>query len=306
VRPVRALCATTLLGAALLSGCSSSHQSATPSRTTVTVHAANGNVTIPSTPRRIVSLDPTATETLFAIGADRQVAAVDSLSDYPPGAPKTSLSAYKPNAEAVIAYRPDLVVMSNDSNGLLASLQKVRIPVLLQPAATTLADVYQQITDLGTATGHSTQATALVSTMKQKIGATVAAVPKPTRPLSYYYELTNDLFTVTSKTFIGRLYALFGLRNVADPADKQGSGYPQLSRESLLTANPTMIFLADTRCCGQSAQTVGSRPGWSALTAVKSGNVFGLDDDIASRWGPRVVDLVEAIGAAVQKAEREQ
>jgi iron complex transport system substrate-binding protein len=134
----------------------------------------------------------------------------------------------------------------------------------------------------------------------------VAAVPKPTRPLSYYYELTNDLFTVTSKTFIGRLYALFGLRNVADPADKQGSGYPQLSRESLLTANPTMIFLADTRCCGQNAQTVGSRPGWSALTAVKSGNVFGLDDDIASRWGPRVVDLVEAIGVAVQKAEREQ
>jgi iron complex transport system substrate-binding protein len=108
---------------------------------------------------------------------------------------------------------------------------------------------------------------------------------------------------VTSKTFVGSLFALFGLKNVADPADADGAkgGYPQLGPEALIDANPDMVFLADSKCCKQSLATVKARPGWAAVAAVRNGQVIALDDDVASRWGPRIVDLVRTIADAVNK-----
>jgi iron complex transport system substrate-binding protein len=309
LRPVRALCAAVVLGVTTLAGCGQSGTSTTSTTTSTTttpdkpvaVAAGNGTVTIPATPKRIVVLSPTATEILFAIGAGSQVVAVDDQSTYPANAPKTKLSGFKPNAEAVIGYRPDLVVLSNDTDGIVKALEKVKIPVLLEPAAVHLDDAYDQITDLGAATRHATEAAKVTGDMRQEIDATVKATPR-SAGLTYYYELTNDLYTVTSKTFIGQVYGLFGVTNIADKADKQQSGYPQLSAEYLVKADPDLIFLADTKCCGQSAATVAKRPGWQDLTAVRDGGVVPLDDDIASRWGPRLVDLVKAVGAAVQKA----
>jgi iron complex transport system substrate-binding protein len=108
---------------------------------------------------------------------------------------------------------------------------------------------------------------------------------------------------VTSSTFIGRIYALLGLRNVADAVGADSSDYPQLSPEYIIEANPDLIFLADTKCCRQSAATVATRPGWDRIAAVRHGNVVELDDDIASRWGPRIVDLVRAVARAVGSAE---
>jgi iron complex transport system substrate-binding protein len=113
------------------------------------------------------------------------------------------------------------------------------------------------------------------------------------------------LYTVNSKTFIGNVYGVLGLKNIADAAPQSGSpGYPQLSAEYLLSADPNLVFLADTKCCKQSAQTAAKRPGWNQLQAVKNGHVVALDDDIASRWGPRVVDFLRTIAAAVQSVER--
>lgn len=299
------VCTAVVLGALALSGCGSTPPATSTTPTgAVTVRAANGTITIPTRPQRIVSLAPTATESLYAVGAGKQVVAVDELSNFPANAPRTSLSGFKPNAEAVIAYRPDLVVISSDAGGILAALQKVKVPVLLEPAAAKLQDVYQQIDDLGTATGHAAQAAAVTAGMKQKIDAAVRATPRPAKPLTYYHELTNDLYTVTSKTFIGQVYALFGLTNIADSADKQGSGYPQLSQEALVSADPSLIFLADAKCCAQNARTVATRPGWSGLTAVRTGRVIQLDDDIASRWGPRVVDLVQRISLAIRESQQ--
>lgn len=317
VRSVRVLMAVVVLGAITLTGCGRSGgttTTTTPPGTTsdvsypVTVEAANGRITIPSRPRRIVVLSPTATEMLFAIGAGAQVVAVDDYSTYPASAPKTALSGFKPNAEAVVGYRPDLVVLSNDLEGIVKSLEKkVKIPVLLEPAATTFDDTYDQLADLGTATGNAAGATKVVDGMRQQIDAAVKAAARPdgaaSEPLTYYHELTGDLTSATSKTFIGQVYGLFGLKNVADQADKQGGGYPKLSREYLLQADPDLVFLADTKCCGQSAATVVGRPGWSKLTAVQKGRVVELDDDIASRWGPRLVELVKVVGAAVQQAK---
>jgi cobalamin transport system substrate-binding protein len=305
LRPVRALCAAVVLGVMMLAGCG---QSGTPNTTTattpdapVTVTAGNGTITIPATPKRIVVLSPTATEVLFAIGAGKQVIAVDDQSSFPATAPKTKLSGFKPNVEAVIGYRPDLVVLSNDTDGIVKALEKVKIPVLLEPAAVKIEDSYDQIADLGTATRHVAEATKVAGDMRRQIDATVKATPRGAG-LTYYYELTGDLYTVTSKTFIGQVYGLFGVTNIADKADKQGSGYPQLSPEYVLKADPDLIFLADTKCCGESAATVAKRPGFKELTAVRDGGVVPLDDDIASRWGPRLVDLVKAVGTAVRNA----
>lgn len=253
-------------------------------------------------PQRIVSLSPTATEMLFAIGAGGQVVAVDSNSNYPKEAPKTELSAYEPNIEAIAGYKPDLVVYSDDPGELKAGLDKLSIPLLHQPAATDLDDTYAQLAQLGQATGHADEAGQLAATMRAEIDK-IAAAARPERPLTYYHELDKNLYTATSKTFIGQLYAQLGMENIADPADKEGTGYPQLSAEYVIKADPDLIFLADTKCCGQSARTVAARDGWDQVTAVKTGGVVELDDDVASRWGPRVVDFLKVIAAKVQAAE---
>jgi iron complex transport system substrate-binding protein len=269
----------------------------------LTLHAPGGDVTIPARPERIVSLSPTATEMLFAIGAGDQVIAVDDQSNYPPDAPMTKLSGYQPNAESIASYRPDLVVYSNDLGDVKSALDDLKIPSLEQPAAVGLRDVYQEIAQLGRATGHETQARQLVASMRSQIAAIVAAVPRPPHPLTYYHELDDTYYSVTSSTFIGKLYSLLGLKNIADAAKGSASGYPQLSPEYIVHADPDLIFLADTKCCGQSAATVAKRPGWSQIAAVRNGDVIALDDDIASRWGPRIVDLLKAIALGVTKVE---
>ncbi len=253
-------------------------------------------------PRRIVSLSPTATEMLFAIGAGGQVVAVDSNSNYPAEAPKTELSAYQPNLEAIAGYKPDLVVYSDDPGELAAGLAKLSIPALKQPAATRLDDTYAQLDQLGKATGHVNEAGQLATTIRTEVQR-IAAADRPERPLTYYHELDKNLYTATSKTFIGQLYGQLGMKNIADAADKDATGYPQLSAEYVIKADPDLIFLADTKCCGQSARTVAARDGWDQLTAVRSGGVVELDDDVASRWGPRVVDFLKLVAAKVQTAE---
>jgi iron complex transport system substrate-binding protein len=253
-----------------------------------------------ATPHRIVSLSPTATESLFAIGAGSQVVAVDDQSDYPKRAPRTSLSGYTPNVEAIAGYRPDLVVLSGDANDVVGGLRKLGIRVLLQPAAQTLSEAYAQISQLGAVTAHKRSAAALVRRMRKSITKAVRSVPK--RHLSVYHELDPTYYSATSKTFIGRIYKLFGLRNIADAADSSGSHYPQLSGEYIVSANPGLIVLADTRCCGQSAATVAGRAGWSGLAAIRNHRVIGIDDSVASRWGPRIVEFVRAVGKALRRS----
>ena len=270
----------------------------------VTIAASNGPVTLTQRPTRIVSLSPTATEILFAIGAGSQVKAVDDQSNYPTSAPKTKLSGFEPNVEAIASYQPDLVIFSNDVKQLGASLKKLSITGLLQPAATSLDDTYTQIRQLGQLTGHAQGAATLITAMRRQIASIVASAPSFSGQLSFYHELDSTYFSATSSTFIGKVYALFHLRNLADAADKQGSGYPQLSAEYIVQSDPDLIFLADTKCCAQSAATVAKRPGWNNITAVKNGGVVALDDDIASRWGPRVVDFMRTVEQALERLEK--
>ncbi|MBM0237379.1 ABC transporter substrate-binding protein [Micromonospora sp. ATA32] len=265
--------------------------------------ATVGKLTLDKRPEKIVSLSPSATEMLFAIGAGKQVTAVDDRSNYPAEAPKSELSGFQPNAEAIAGKSPDLVVLSNDTNKIVAQLTTLKIPVYLASAATTLDDSYRQITDLGALTGHAGEAADVTKRMKDDIAKLVKDLPQRTKKLTYFHELGPELYTATSKTFIGSLYAQAGLENIADPSDADGSkgGYPQLSQEVIVKANPDFVFLADTKCCKQTGETVKARSGWAGVSAVKNNQVVALDDDTASRWGPRVVDLFRAITDAVAK-----
>ena len=243
----------------------------------------------------IVSLSPTATEILFAIGAGEQVIAVDDQSNFPSSAPMTDLSGYTPNVEEIAAYDPDLVVTSYDPGDLVDGLNVLGIKSLIQGAAMTLEDTYFQITELGELTGRSEEAEKL----NEEIQSTVSSVAPFSGELTYYHEVDNTLFTTTSKTFLGQLYELMGLVNIADPADEAGFGWPQLSSEFIVDSDPDLIFLADGDL-GESTQTVSNRPGWSSMQAVAEGRIIVLDTDIASRWGPRVVDFLDQVKSEIE------
>jgi len=255
---------------------------------------------IPAEPQRIVSASASHTEILYALGAGERVVASDQFSNYPAAAEATpKLDAFNLGAESVAAFDPDLVVLSYDPGDLQAGLAALGIPTLLFGPPLTLGDVYAQMRALGAATGLQAEVEILVAEVGGEVERLTAAGAPAGDPMTYYYELDPTFYSVTSQTFVGGLFALLGLQNIADAADAAGTGYPQLSAEFILAADPDLIFLADTRCCAQSAETVAGRPGWSVLRAVRQGRVFALDDDVASRWGPRLVDLLAAAADAV-------
>ena len=271
-----------------------------------TVSAANGEVMIGTRPERIISMSPTATEILFAIGAGTQVVAVDEFSTYPSGVPTTGLSGFEPNVEAMAAFDPDLVVLSTDVGDAPAGLDLLGVAAMVQPPALTLTDTYIQIGELGEATGHAAEALTLVSDMQRGIADLVADIPALAGPVSYYHELDSVYFSVTSSTFIGEVYGLFGLVNIADGAAVEGVPYPQLSGEYIIVSDPDLIFLAEATCCGESAESIAARPGWAELKAVSTGLVIELDSDIVSRWGPRILDFVRVVGGAVTSLDENQ
>jgi iron complex transport system substrate-binding protein len=282
-------------------GAGASTSTAAAGQWPVTVTGDNGQVVIDRQPEAIVSMSATATEMLYAIGAGPEVKAVDSTSNYPADAPITDLSAFTPNAEAIAAYQPDLVVLSDDQNGIVDALGALKVPTLLLGGAKTLEDSYGQLTTLGDATGHADGATAVVADVQHRVQAAVASVPPSTRGMRVYHELDPTYYSADSSTFIGSVYTLFGLDNVADGAAGASGGYPQLSAEYLVTKAPDVIVLADTVCCGQSAETLAQRPAFDTVPAVQQGRVLAVDDDIASRWGPRVADFAESVATVLRK-----
>ena len=247
---------------------------------------------------RIISLSPTATEILFAIGAGDRVIAVDDQSNFPEEAPMTSLSGYTPNIEAISEYEPDLVVASYDPGDLVSGLEALSVATLLQETAGSMEDTYSQIDKLGEITGRESAASELIEEIKSELNK--IASTKIGEGLSYYHEIDNTYYSPTSSTFLGKLYSLLGLSNIADPAIEGGFGWPQLSSEFIVDANPDLIFLGDADW-GESAETVAQRPGWGTMTAVKNNQVIPVDTDTSGRWGPRVVDFLSSVHLAIEK-----
>ena len=254
---------------------------------------------VDDTPQRIVSLSPTHTEILFALGAGDQVVAVDSMSNYPAESASvlTDISGYEPNVEAISALEPDLVVIGDDFSGLAEQLSTIGIESWVSPAPMTLDEAYEQIVELGDVVGRLDNAQSVTQKMKDDIAEIVATIEIPATPISYYHELDDTYYSVTGNTFIGSIYDLFGMRNIAD-ATEGDTDYPQLSAEFIVSQDPNVIFLADVNL-GVTAETVAARPGWSGLSAVISGNIVAINDDIASRWGPRLVEFVQAVATGL-------
>jgi ABC-type Fe3+-hydroxamate transport system substrate-binding protein len=260
----------------------------------VTVTGDNGELTLDEQPEAIVSMSASATEMLFAMGAGPQVEAVDSTSNFPEDAPVTDLSAFTPNAEAIAGYQPDLVVLSDDLNGIVDALDALAVPTLLLPAPQTLEDSYEQFEVLGAATGHADDAAKVVQDVQDRIDAAVESAADA-EGMSVYHELDPSFYSASSSTFIGSIYALFGLENIADEAPGAETGYPQLSAEYVVGAAPDLVVLADTVCCEQTAETLAQRPAFDTLPAVQEGRVLAANDDVASRWGPRIADFAESV-----------
>lgn len=262
-------------------------------------------ITIAERPDAIISLSPTATETLFAIGAGEQVKAVDDQSNFPADAPRTELSGFTPNVEAILGEAPDLVVMARADEDVVASLATAGVPTLVLPSAANLTEAYDQMERLGAATGRLAEAKALVAKTDEAIDAAVASVPERQGETTYFHELDPTLYTVTGGTFIGEIYGLFGLTSIGDAAGT-GDLYPQLSEEFVVEQDPDLIFLSDTQCCGVTLEQVKQRPGWAGMAAVEHGRVHSVNEDIASRWGPRVADFAASVAEQVKALEPAQ
>ena len=256
-------------------------------------------------PSAIISLSPTATEMLYAVGAGDQVLAVDDFSNFPaetadkmPG-----VSGYDPNVEAIIGLGPDLILTDGTNPDFLEALDRAGIAHWEGPAAVTVDDTFAQILELGAATGHAEEAGALVDELTADLDALlerIATLPELETPLTFYHELDSTYYSVTSETFIGSTYTSLGLSNIADLVEEESYGYPQLSAEFILDKNPDIIFLACTIYCGETPESVAARPGWDALSAVAADHVVPLNDDIASRWGPRIIEHMSAVVDAVE------
>ncbi len=269
----------------------------------ITVKFGGYTTTIAKKPTKIISLSPSATEIFYAVGAGSQILAVDNLSNYPANAPVSEISAFEPSVEAILAKKPDLVLLSIDSTKapqIRNALVKLGIPVLMEKAPATLQDVYAENTLLAKVTDRQAGAVKLNASMAKSIKEILAKANKSSK-IRIFHELDDTYFSATSNTFIGKVYKSFGAVNIADAAaGADNSGYPQLSAEYLLKSDPQVIFLADAQY-GVTADSVSKRAGWSEISAVKNKKIVELPADIPSRWGPRLVDFYKLIGASLAK-----
>jgi iron complex transport system substrate-binding protein len=215
----------------------------------------------------------------------------------------SEISGYQPNVEAILAKKPDLVLLSVNSTKapqVRNALVKLGIPVLMQPAPATLNDVYRENTILGKVTNRQAGAAKLNAAMAKSIKNILAKAKKSSK-IRIFHELDDTYYSATSETFIGKVYKDFGAVNIADEASgADNSGYPQLSAEYLLKSDPQVIFLADAQY-GVTADSVSKRAGWSQISAVKNQKIVELPADVPSRWGPRLVDFYKLIGDSLAK-----
>ncbi|WP_017592600.1 ABC transporter substrate-binding protein [Nocardiopsis potens] len=271
----------------------------------VTVTDARGEVTLDARPERIVSLSPSSTEMLFAVGAGEQVAAVDEYSNYPEEAPTTDLSGFTPNVEAIAEEDPDLVVLARDAEETADQLEKIDVPVLVLDAAQTFDDTYAQMRLLGEATGNAEEADTAAGEVQSEIEEIAAETKERLGDESptVYHEVDEGMYSATSDTFIGQVYSELGLTNIADQAEgaAESGGYPQLSPEFIVEENPDLIFVAYPG--DDAVSELKKRDAFDTVTAVKEDGVVQFDEDIASRWGPRIVDLAQSVSDAALAAQ---
>ena len=245
-----------------------------------------------SSPKRIISLSPSITEILFEIGSGNQVIAVDNLSNYPNEAPITDISAYDPNVEAISLLNPDLVILSYNIKNLKAALKKIGIETIYLPAPLNFEDILDQIDYLGLQTGNEDKAKKLISKMKNRM-KTLQKLRENETATKIYHEIDPNYYSPSKFSFIGDIYQKLNYKNVADKADISNLGYPKLSPELIISENPDLIVLPGKD--NKYVEKIKLRPGWSYIEAVKKNNFLLTNNDIASRWGPRILNFASIL-----------
>ena len=250
-------------------------------------HEING-----SSPKRIISLSPSITEILFEIGSGNQVIAVDNLSNYPNEAPISDISAYDPNVEAISLLNPDLVILSYNIKNLKTALKKIGIETIYLPAPLNFEDILDQIDYLGLQTGNEDKAKKLISKMKNRM-KTLQKLRENEKATKIYHEIDSNYYSPSKFSFIGDIYQKLNYKNVADKADISNLGYPKLSPELIISENPDLIVLPGKD--NKYVEKVKLRPGWGYIEAVKKNNFLLTNNDIASRWGPRILNFASIL-----------
>jgi iron complex transport system substrate-binding protein len=256
-------------------------------------------VTIPALPQRIISLAPSDTEILFALGLGPKVVAIDDFSDFPTEAknlPKIGGMNGTYNFEQIVALKPDLILAAGvTAPEAIKKLEDLKLTtVVLGTAQTTFDSISSDITAVGQITGQDEQATQLTGAMKAKFEALKAKLATAKAKPRVYWELdaTDPAkpYSVGPGNFVSDLIGLAGGANIFEQAS---SPFPQVSAEQIVAADPEVIILSDA-AYGITVESVGQRPGWQAIQAVKQQRVAPIDDNLVSRPGPRIVDGLEA------------
>jgi cobalamin transport system substrate-binding protein len=272
---------------------------ATPTAASLTLtDGLDRTVTLNRPAQRIVSLAPSNTEILFAIGAGKQIVGRDQLSDFPEEAKAvtdigSTFDAL--NTELIVAQKPDLVLAAEiNTPEQVKQLENLGLTVYYLKNPTTLEGMYDNLMLVAQMTGHTDEATKLVESLKARVDAVDKKIaPLSSRP-SVFYELdaTDPAkpYTAGKGTFITQLIDRAGGYNIASDLDD----YPQISLEQVVAADPAFIILGDARY-GTTPESIAQRPGWENISAVKNGNVVPFNDDLVSRPGPRLVDALEEL-----------
>jgi iron complex transport system substrate-binding protein len=261
------------------------------------------SITITNPAQRIISISPPLTEMLFAVGAGGQMVGRDSYSDYPAEAKKITDVGWtygKYNLETVVNLKPDLVLAGEITTPeLVASLENLGIKVFYLNNPTNLDEMYAMLKTVGVLSGHNTEADTLVKTLQQRASALQEKIAKVTSRPTVFYELDatdpSKPYTPGSATLYTNLISLAGGENIGA---KLTTAWPQISLEQLLVDDPTYIFLGDANY-GTTPEIVTHRAGWQSLTAVKEGRVLPFDDNLLVRYGPRLLDGLEALAKAL-------
>jgi iron complex transport system substrate-binding protein len=260
-------------------------------------------VTLSGTARRVISLAPSNTEILYAVGAGAQVVGRDETSDYPaPALSLPTVGGYSGfNTEAIVALHPDLVLAGGiNTPELVASLEQLGLTVYYLSNPTTLEEMYTNLETVARLTGHETEATMLVDSLKTRVAAVDTKIAAATSKPTVYYEIDatdpTKPYTYGPGSFGDLLIQRAGGVNIGTSLPGQ---FAQISLEQLVVANPSIILLGDSTLAdpvsGMTPDKVKQRPGWGGLDAVKNNQIFLFDDNLISRPGPRLVDGLETL-----------
>ncbi len=268
---------------------------------TITDDAGN-EVTIEEQPDSIVSLLPSATETLFALGLDEEIVGVSDYDNYPAkAADKEKVGSMDLNLEAILALQPDVAFLqdyhvANASDGI-KQLQAAGIEVVIVEIGSTFDSVYKSIEMIGKATGKSTEADQIVTGMKDKVKELQEKAEGITETKSVWVEISPqpDIYTAGNGTYINEMLEIIGAVNVAGDLE----GWPKVSEEEAVNMNPDVILTTYGYYVEDASEQILARDGWQEVTAVKNEEVYDIHSDMVTRSGPRLVEGMEEIAKAV-------